>query len=52
MEDQVVRRLGFQYEMGCKKVIVHPLQVLSISVTIDDDLLLSVEEYDFLSSCA
>ena len=46
------KKLGFQYEMGSKKVTVHPLQVLSISVTIGDDLLLSVEEDLFLSSCA
>ena len=31
------KKLGFQYEMGSKKVIVHPLQALSISVTIGDD---------------
>ena len=42
---------GFQYKLKeTKSVIVHPMQILCHSVTIDDNLFLSMEENLFLSS--
>ena len=43
---------GTQYELvSKKKVIVHPLQVLSPFVNLSDNMFLSNEEYQFLSDC-
>ena len=45
-------KLGFQYEIvENKDVIVHPMQVLSPYVNINETLFLSMDEHLFLCDC-